>query len=128
LVILNPERQPLLVVDYKDESWAHKPDKRWAMDTRMREQCHLMLNECPMPRLYGLSFMGTSLRVYCGDKATGDVTPDFVGCTDPNDVLPRDFLEGKWDLNVLSQEGFTKIQEVVSYIKLYRREATNVVE
>jgi hypothetical protein len=62
-----------------------------------------------------LSLLGTYLRVYCADKDTGDITPRFI---DVNHILQREFLEGQWDLDILSQEGLKKMQEIVAYIKL----------
>ena len=31
----------------------------------------------------------------------------------PGHTLRRDFLEGAWDLDILSKEGFTKMKEIV---------------
>jgi hypothetical protein len=77
-----------------------------------------MLPICAIPRLYGLSLLGTSLRVYCGDKVTGEVTPHFVDCPDVNRILPPDFLEGQWDLDILSPDRLRKMQEIIAYIKV----------
>jgi hypothetical protein len=126
-VVKNLKQEPVLIMDMRDDTWADTPDKRQRADTLMRERYNQMLHQCPMPHLYGLSFMGPSLRVYRGDKATGDITPEFVDCPSPNKVLPRDFLEGQW-VNVLSQEGFTKIQEVVTYINTETHRKVKVVE
>ncbi len=35
-------------------------------------------------------------------------------CPDPNLDLPPDFLEGKWDIDILSPEGFNKIKEIIT--------------
>ena len=66
----------------------------------MRQLYDQTLYNCAIPRLYGLSLLGTSLRVYCADKVTGDITPHFIGHSDVNHILPRDFLEGQWDLDI----------------------------
>ena len=46
------------------------------------EQIHLrfdqMLQNCPLPVLYGLSFLGTSMRVYSGNVATGNIIPELI--------------------------------------------------
>ena len=34
-----------------------------------------------------------------------------------NRTLPPDFLEGHWDLDILSLDGLRKMQEIVAYIK-----------
>ena len=90
----------------------------------MRQLYDQMLPNCPIPRLYGLSLLGTSLRVYCGDKLTGEVTPHFVGRPNADRILPPNFLGEQWNLDILSPDGLTKMQEIVAYIKA---EAADVV-
>jgi hypothetical protein len=124
MVVLNQQQKPVLIAEIEDDRWANEPNKRQRADTQMRQRYDQMLRNCPIPRLYGLSLLGTFLRVYCGDKVTGEVTPRFVGRPDADRILPRDFLEGQWDLDILSPDGLKKMQEIVAYIKA---EATNVV-
>lgn len=90
----------------------------------MRQWYDQVLFNCPIPRLYVLSLLGTSLRVYSGDKVTGEVTPDFVGRPHEHRALPPDLLEGEWDLDILSPLGFAKMQEITACIKA---EAASVV-
>jgi hypothetical protein len=118
MVVLNQEQKPVLIAEIKDDKWANEPDSRRRADSQMRQRFDQMLPNCAIPRLYGLSLLGTSLRVYTGDKATGVVTPQFVGRPDVNRVLPSDFLEGQWDLDILSLDGFRKMQEIVAYTKV----------
>ena len=117
LVVFNQEQNPVLFAENKDDRWASRAERRQRADTQICQRYDQMLHECPTPRLYGLSLFGTSLRVYCGDKVTGKVTPDFVGRPNVNRSLPSDFLEGQWNLDILSSDGFTKMQEIVAYIK-----------
>jgi hypothetical protein len=124
MVILNQEQKPVLIAEIKDDRWVNEPDKRRRADTHMRQRYDQMLPNCPIPHLYGLSLLGTSLRVYCGDKVTGKVTPHFIGCPNVDRILPPDFLGGQWDLDILSLDGLKKMQEIVAYIKA---EAANVV-
>jgi hypothetical protein len=93
---------------------AYHPHTRLLADAQIRKRYDQLMFDCPIPRLYGLSALGTSLRVYCGDKATEQLTPDFV---DHPNVLPSNFLEGEWDLDVLSQDGLKKLQDIFAYIK-----------
>jgi hypothetical protein len=115
MVVLNQEQKPVLIADIKDDRWADEPDKRQRADTQMRQRYDQMLPNCAIPRLYGLSLLGTSLRVYCGDKATGEITPHFIGRPSANRILPPDFLEGEWGLDILSLDGLKKMQEIVEY-------------
>lgn len=93
----------MLIVEIKDDSWVDTPDRRFKVDA--------ILPHCALPRLWGLSLLGTSLRVYCGDSVTSDVKP-VVGDRRSH-VLPHNFLEGAWNIDILSQEGFTKMKEVI---------------
>jgi hypothetical protein len=117
MVVLNQEQKPVLIAEIKDDRWANEPDKRQRVDAQMRQRYDQMLVNCAIPRLYGLSLLGTSLRVYCGHKDTGEVTPHYVGRPHMDRILPPDFLEEQWDLDILSQDGLRKMQEIVAYIK-----------
>ena len=65
---------------------------------------------CTVPRLWGLSLFGTSLRVYYCDVATGAITPTFE--EPPSPGVLRNFLERGWDMDILSQEGFETMKEI----------------
>ncbi|KAH9061733.1 hypothetical protein EDB83DRAFT_871050 [Lactarius deliciosus] len=117
LVVFNQEKKPVLFAEIKDDKWANNPSRRLEADTQMRHRFDLMIHNSAVPHLYGLSLLGTSLRVYRGDKATGAVTPAFVGRPHADRLLPPDFLEGQWNLDILSLDGLKKMQEIVAYIK-----------
>jgi hypothetical protein len=117
LVVFNKDQKPVLFAMIQNDGWATSPLMRQRADTLMRQQYEQLLYDSPIRHLYGLSFLGTSLRVYCGDKDTGKITSDFVGDSKPDVVLPRDFLEGEWDIDVLSPDGLKKMQEIAAYIK-----------
>ena len=108
LVVYNQDQKPVLFPKIKGD--------RGAIHACTRQRYEEILYDCPIPHLYGLCLFGTSLRVYCGDKDTDKITPDFVG-HDSRKCLPYDFLEGEWDLDILSLEGLKKMQEIVAYIK-----------
>jgi len=124
-VVFNQDQKSVLFAMIEEDRWATAPYMRQKADTLMRQRYEQMLHDCPIPHLYGLSLLGTSLRVYCGDKDTGKITPPFVGRSNRNFSLPLDFLEGEWDLDFLSPDGLKKMQEIAAYIKT---EAANVVK
>ncbi|KIK04009.1 hypothetical protein K443DRAFT_94062, partial [Laccaria amethystina LaAM-08-1] len=120
LVVFNSDDKPVLIVGVKNDSWAQKAELRYRADKQMRDQYGLMLDDCPTPRLWGLSVLGTSLRVYCGDKASYEVTPQAIPRPEPlSRVLSPSFLAREWDLDLLSQEGFEKMKEIVTDISKY---------
>ena len=118
LLILDPELNLVLFVEINDDSWAHGSNTCLAADGQMCQRYDQLLFQCPIPQLYRLSLLGTSLRIYCGEKATNNLTPDFVDHPDPCRVLPLDFLEGGWDLDILSPDGLKKMQDIVEYVKV----------
>ncbi|KAH9996163.1 hypothetical protein BJV74DRAFT_828623 [Russula compacta] len=118
MVVLNQEQKAVLIADIKDDRWANEADKRQKADTQMRQRFDEMLRHCAIPRLYGLSLLGTSFRVYCADNVTGEVTPPYVGRPDVDRILPPNFLEGQWGVDILSPEGLRKMQEIIAYIKV----------
>jgi len=68
-----------------------------------------------------MNILGALLRVYCGgDKTSCEVPPDFVDPPSAGRVFSPDFLEGEWDLCILSPEGFKNMQEIVAYMKVGR--------
>ena len=116
LIVFDIQRRPVLIAEIKDDAWATKADQRFKANNQMRQWYDSMLNDCPLPRLWGLSLLGTSLRVYCGDASNGNVEPVFEDRPNPGRTLPRNFLEGGWNIDILSQEGFEKMKEIVGDI------------
>ncbi|KAF5312080.1 hypothetical protein D9619_002545 [Psilocybe cf. subviscida] len=108
--------RPVLLAEIKDGVWLTRADLRFKATEHMRQRYEAMVGECPLPRLWGLSLLGTSLRVYCSDVATGDIKPAIEGRPSPGRALPSDFLEGAWDVDILSQEGFDTLKKFVKEI------------
>ncbi|KAF9450699.1 hypothetical protein P691DRAFT_664751 [Macrolepiota fuliginosa MF-IS2] len=133
--LVDTKGKPVIIVEVGDGSWAEKAELRCRADKKCRigspRTCSnfpmlrffcelrfsLMLEECPIPHLWGLSLLGTKMRVYCGDKASYVVAPEAVARPEPSKcLLPPGFLVGRWDLDILSREGFEKVKEVVGDI------------
>jgi hypothetical protein len=117
MAVLNNERKPVLIAQIQDDGWVDSPLSRRMADKKMRLLYNKLSYKCPIRSLYGLSLLGTSLRVYCADTVTGYITPQFVGDPDMRRAQPRNVLEGQWDLDILSKDGLVKMQEIVAYIK-----------
>jgi hypothetical protein len=116
LVVFDANHRPVLFAEINYDGWAHHASSRLEADDQIRLRYDEMLYDCPVPHLWGLSLLGTSLRIYCGTVATGAITPGFVPRPDPSRLLPRDFLEGTWDIDILSPEGFKKMKEIVANV------------
>ncbi|KAJ7033226.1 hypothetical protein C8F04DRAFT_957840, partial [Mycena alexandri] len=89
---------------------------RKSADEQMRGRYDELLRDCPIPLLYGLSVLSTARRVYCGETARKTVTPPFVE-TDRHFVLPDEYLQDRWSLDILSPRGFSEMKRIVAFIK-----------
>ncbi|KAF8305800.1 uncharacterized protein EI90DRAFT_2986909 [Cantharellus anzutake] len=118
LAVLDPHKNPVLFAEVKHESWARAAASRHRADRHMRTRFFALLYDCPMPRLWGLSFLGTSVRIYVGDKVTHKITPPPPPVSPPYDlyVPPPDLLGEEWKTDVLSEQGFRKMKDVVNDI------------
>jgi len=72
-----------------------------------------MFDAHPLPHLWGPSPLDTSVRNYSGDVVTRVITPPHQARPYEEYMLPSGFLEGEWNLDVLSQEGINKMKEIV---------------
>ena len=124
LVVFNWEHKPVLFAQIKYDAWANNSSTCLKADTLIRNQYDDILFDCPIPQLYGLSLLGTSLRIYCGDTITGRVTPNPIDLPNGKYDLPHNFLVGEWDLDILSLDGLKKMQQIIAYIKM---EAANIM-
>ncbi|KAJ7471977.1 hypothetical protein FB451DRAFT_312077 [Mycena latifolia] len=116
LVVMNRHRQPVFLIQIQNDFNLASPSKRSVADQQMRSRYDDLLYNCPLPVLYGLSVMGTNMRVYTGDTAAMSLDPPRVA-TSPDRVLDRKHLEGAWNVDILSTEGFAKMKEIVHFIK-----------
>lgn len=116
LVVFDSNNKPVFIVEVKDDGWVEKAELRYRADAQMRGRYAVMLDECRLPHLWGLSLLGTSARVYCGDTTSFDVQPPPIMRPHELCVLPKTFLAGQWAIDILTQEGFAKMKEIVTDI------------
>ena len=67
---------------------------RLEADQQLRRQYDVMLDICPLPRLWSLSLLDTLVRVYRGNVATRAITPPYQARLHEDYALPLGFLEG----------------------------------
>ena len=117
LLVFDEDLKPVLLVEVKDDNWLSGPASLEGADAHMRARYEDVLVDCPLTKLYGISFIGTRMRVYTGDVATGELTPPPSPRPDANRMLPMDHLAGEWKLDIFSPNGFAKMQEIVRFIR-----------
>ncbi len=102
-IIYTKDYRPLLIVNVQNDVSLHAQIKA---DQQMRQRYDALLTKCPLSHLWGMSFVGTALRVYCGDVTTGSVVPPS-----------EDHLEQAWNIDLLSPEGFAKVKQIVKLVQ-----------
>ena len=112
-IVFDADSRPVLMAEIKDDNCTRNAHFRFEADKQLRRRYDATFDACPLPRLWGLSLLGTSLRIYRGDAATRAITPPYQGRPREDYILPPGFLEGEWNLDILSQEGFDKMKEIV---------------
>ncbi|KAJ7437890.1 hypothetical protein B0H11DRAFT_1753226, partial [Mycena galericulata] len=116
LLVLDKNGLPVLLIQVKHDNHLNNPSKRNAADTQMRLRFDELLYTCPLPTLHGLSLLGTRMRVYTGNTASMEVNPPKVERHAGLSLDPS-FLANQWDLDILSDEGFRKMKEIVGFIE-----------
>lgn len=115
LIVFDARCHPVLIADIRDDGWVNRADLRCRADYQIRRRFDSIYQNCPLPRFWGLSLLGTSLRVY-GDADTRNIEPRFIDRPSPSRALPRDFLGDGWNIDIPSEEGFSRMREVVQDI------------
>ena len=100
----------MLFVEVKDDAWANTARQRLQAEEQSRKRFREILPYCALQRCYGLSVLGTALRVYTGQVDSGVVEPAFVEILGPNQHVPNDLLEGAWNIDILSRERFSRLK------------------
>ena len=108
---------PVFVVEVKGSSALVYPSTREEADVQMRGRLRDLVGQCPLSNLRGVSAIGTKLCFYTA-RQTGNnlaIEPQRIPA-DPQlttDTAPQ----SRWDVDVLEQDGFIRLTEVVSMIK-----------
>ena len=90
----NLELKPVLIVEIKDDSWVNSGRLRLRADEQIRLRFNQMLQNCPLPVLYGISFLGTSMHIYSGNVATGDIKLELIDDPDEDRIVPPSYWRG----------------------------------
>ncbi|KAJ7430786.1 hypothetical protein B0H11DRAFT_1881985 [Mycena galericulata] len=116
LLVLGKNRLPVLIIQVKHDSHLNNPSQRNAADAQMRSCFDELLYTSPLLTLHGLSLLGTRMRVYTGNAPSMEVHPPKVERLAGRAFDPS-FLANQWDLDILSDEGFRKMKEIIDFIK-----------
>jgi len=149
-----PYGYPVLVLQVKPDDWAGEPMRRREADREMRRRFGELMpfvgeggdGGGGVQRLWGVSLLGTGMRVYCceNEDASGkaseegkkkekakekegsmeidiDIKPPLVRRHSWDHALPSDSLEGEWGVELLSLKGLEEMQRIVGDIIEFSR-------
>ncbi|KAF9043566.1 hypothetical protein BDZ89DRAFT_980572 [Hymenopellis radicata] len=108
--------KPVMLLEVKDDSYNAHPHDRRRADGQMRRLFNDMLERCPLPILYGISALGTSLCVYKGNTATFEMEPPEDLLLRKFDMSPPHYMENQWSVELLSQEGFKEVKRTMPQV------------
>ena len=103
---------PVLFLEIKPDKQLMFNSTRMRADRQMRERFLDMLQDIRIPKLIGLSAIGTKICIYSWDKGSDKVSPEAV-LEGGVESAPED----RWSLDLLSIEGEKEIRRVVADVK-----------
>jgi len=116
LYLVRHSYDPVLFPEIKSDKQLMFSSTRVRADRQMRERFLDMLQDTKIPKLYGLSTIGTKICVYWWGKSSDKVYPEtsFKGKVE---TAP----ENMWCVDLLRIEGEKEIRKVVADVKVICR-------
>jgi len=116
IYVVMKRKVPVLFIEVKPYVHLHEIGTRGKADNQMRERFRDLVGpNLPVPKLYGISAMGTCFSVYEYTKETSRLTPPMIA-RDPdiiNDVAPQ----ARWNYELLEPVGEVKFRSIVAEVK-----------
>ena len=115
IYIVRKRKCPVFFIEIKPFVKLDTPSTREEADTQMRKRFNAIVDRnLVIPKLYGVSAMGTCLAVYEYSQEMG-VLPLAIprDLESVNDVTPAD----RWTLELLEPAGEAKMRELVALVK-----------
>lgn len=106
------EGVPVFLLQIKTGSQLGVVSAREAADRQMRRRLTDLVDACPLPKFHGVSAIGTMFCFYLVED--GHITPSKIVADNPfnTDTAPI----GRWDCDVLEDEGAARLKAVVHEI------------
>ena len=126
VMFLLERKFPVIIVQVMTNVAYETPSSRKAADEQMRESIHdasIRLDARAMPKLYGLSFFGTRFCVYEYTHSSGTLTPRRIGVQP--DIITDTAPKERWNLDILEEQGKTRLEEIVGDIKAMVNDCRN---
>lgn len=115
IFLVQQGESPVFFVEIKPAGHIHRASARAAADKEMREKVNDLIDSINIPKLCGVSAIGTKVCFYEYTKDTGQLEPERIA--DSNmfvvDTAPRD----RWCVDILTAEGEQELRDVIGDVK-----------
>ncbi|KAH9816117.1 hypothetical protein DFH28DRAFT_891795 [Melampsora americana] len=111
-IVKDPKNNPVFLMQLSPH--VDSAQERQHADLTMRQFFQSSWTPCTLSRLHGISLSHNGVRFYTLDTTTRLISPPFKSIPSMDQVLPRNYLAGAWDLDLCSPECFEKFQEVTA--------------
>lgn len=116
IYIIRKRKFPVFFVEIKPYVHLSEMGTRTKADEQMRERFGFMIEtSLVIPKLYGVSAMGTQFSVYEYTKESGVLNPELIE-RDPkrmNDTAPKE----RWSHDLLEESGEERLRALVNEVK-----------
>ncbi|KAI9451761.1 hypothetical protein BJY52DRAFT_86922 [Lactarius psammicola] len=125
IYIVTKRKVPVFFIEIRPYFHLQQPGLRRSSDKHMRRTFRdLVLGILPIPKLYGVSAMGTCLSIYECTKATGVLLPPAI-TPDPKFIDVDDSPQERWNYDLLEASGEEKLREIVAEVKAMAQNIAN---
>jgi len=108
------EDKPILIIEIKIENKLKSLSSRKEADSQIRQRLVDIYEECPLNKLYGISFFGTYYSIYYLDKGTMKIYPDAIN-DDINKIIDVAPVEN-WNKNIMNTQDAIKLKNIFTKI------------
>ena len=109
-----PDGKIVLFVEVKPPTQLCFASARQEADTQIRERYDVYGVHTKIPYLPAISAFGPHCRFYTGDMRSRIIEPELQD--PPATHVPPDYLQGEWNINILTKEGRDKMCDIVKQI------------
>ncbi|KAI9438447.1 hypothetical protein BJY52DRAFT_547743 [Lactarius psammicola] len=125
IYIVTKRKVPVFFIEIRPYFHLQRPGLRRSSDKHMRRTFRdLVLGILPIPKLYGVSAMGTCLSIYECTKATGVLLPPAI-TPDPKFIDVDVYPQERWNYDLLEASGEEKLREIVAEVKAMAHNIAN---
>ena len=115
IFVVRHKSHPVFFITIKPTCHIQYLSNRKEADQQTVEQLNYLFDFVKIPKLYGISALGTRICLYAVDMDTGHIVPEGI-LRDPNRITDTNPAH-RWSLDILTQKGEDRFQEVVTEIK-----------